>query len=88
MSADTGRWQDGSSMVGPEDGQFMTVAEKAMRETKACRSALDQAYAKYQAAHDGILRAYWSAMQSIMDEPGATEVTQVVPMFAPGDQVN
>lgn len=85
---DPAKWSEDLRGVELADGQFMTVAEKAMRETKACRAALDQAYAKYQAAHDGILRAYWSAMQSIMDEPGATEVTQVVPMFAPGDQVN
>lgn len=75
--SDTGVWQDGASMVGPEDGEFMTAIQKVHRETTACQNALNSAYVAYQREHDRILRSYWLAMQSITIGADAPEVTQV-----------
>lgn len=77
--ADTGQWQDGTDKVGPVEGEFMTLAQKVRRETAACQSAINDAYAEYQRQHDGILRAYWAAMRSITAEAEDATVTQVVP---------
>lgn len=77
--SETGEWQNGSDTQGPEGGEFMTAIQKVHRETKACQDALNRAYGIYQAEHDRILRAYWSAMQSITIGADSPETTQVVP---------
>lgn len=79
MSADPNPWGEGDPSAEPEGGEFMTAIQKVHRETTACQNALNRAYAVYQSEHDRILRAYWSAMQSITIGADSPETTQVVP---------